>query len=112
MTKKNKVQLLHEEQILIFKFLCVLAWADFRIHPAERKFIEDLAEHFEVDLGIQQMIKGWLQHPPRPEEVDPYSIPQDVLEIILEQSSLLAKSDGNIDFEELEIIELLHSLCS
>lgn len=108
----TRPKLLREEQILIFKFLCVLAWADFKIHPAERKFIEELAQNFELPLDIHHMIKGWLQHPPRPEEVDPYSIPQELLEILLEQSSQLAKSDGSIVMEELEIIELLHSLCS
>ena len=104
-------ELLHEEKILIFKFLCVLAWADFVIHPAERKFIEDLAQRMNVGSQLEHRIKAWLQHPPRPEDVDPYSIPNDLIELVLEQASLLAKSDGVIDIRELEIIESLHSLC-
>ena len=103
-------QLLREEKTLIFKFLCVLAWADFVIHPAERHFIESLAQKFNLEPDLIHMVKGWLQHPPRPEEVDPYSISQELLEIVLEQASLMAKSDGVIDIRELELIELLHSL--
>jgi len=105
------IELLHEEKILIFKFLCVLAWADFFIHPAERKFIEELGRNLNVGSELEHRIKGWLQHPPRPEDVDPYSIPNDLIELVLEQASLLAKSDGIIDFGKLEIIESLHSLC-
>ena len=49
-------KLLHDEKILIFKFLCVLAWADFVIHPNERKLIEQLARDFQVETDIFQMI--------------------------------------------------------
>ena len=104
--------LLHDEKILIFKFLCVLAWSDFIIHPQERKIIEQLALDFEVGANIQHMIQGWLQHPPRPEEVDPYSIPTELIELVLEYATGVAKADGGIDIWELEMIELLHSLCA
>lgn len=104
--------LLHEEKLLIFKFLCVLAWSDFKIHPSERKFIEELTQTFEVGPKIAQMVQAWLQHPPRPEEVDPYSIPKEMIELVLEHASGVAKADGGIDIFELEIIELLHSLCA
>ena len=105
-------KLLHDEKVLIFKFLCVLAWADFIIHPNERKLIEQLALDFQVGPNINQMIQGWLQHPPRPEEVDPYTIPTELIELILEHACGVAKADGGIDIWELEMIELLHSLCA
>lgn len=108
----NVPKLLQDEKQLIFKFLCVLAWADFVIHPKERKFIENLAKTFEVEPKLELMIQGWLQHPPRPEEVDPYSIPTELIELVLEHASGVAKADGGIDIMELEIIELLHSLCA
>ena len=105
------IVLLQEEKVLIFKFLCVLAWADFLIHPAERKFIEDLSKRLQVGSELEHKIQGWLQHPPRPEDVDPYSIPNEMIELVLEQASMLAVSDGTLDHRELEIIEALHSLC-
>ena len=47
--------LLQEEKTLLLKFLCVLAWADFNVHPAERKFIEELSQKLEI--GDRDKIK-------------------------------------------------------
>ena len=103
-------KLIEEEKKTLFKFLCVLAWADFTIHPAERLFIENLCTELELSESLKIKVQAWLQHPPKPEEVDPYSIPQDLIEYVLEKSGSLASADGVIDIRELEMIELLHSL--
>ena len=103
--------LLQEEKILLLKFLCVLAWADFHVHPTERKFIETLCTKLNLDSNDKIKVQAWLQHPPRPEEVDPYSIPKELLEEVLDVAASLARADGVIDIRELEMIELLHTLC-
>ena len=61
-------QLFVEEKLLLMKFVCVFAWADFQIHPAERRFIEKLMDELELNIQSRNCVYGWLQHPPRPEE--------------------------------------------
>ena len=48
------------------KFVCVFAWADFHIHPSEKRFIEKLMDELELDKRSRNKVYGWLQHPPRP----------------------------------------------
>ena len=68
-------------------------------------------DELELDKRSRNRVYGWLQHPPRPEEVDPYQIPVELQEIILSLAGALVTSDGVLDAKELEIIELLHTLC-
>ena len=103
-------QLIEEEKKTLLKFLCVLAWADFNVHPAERLFIENLCRDLDISESLKIKVQAWLQHPPKPEEVDPYSIPQELIELVLDKSGSLACADGVIDIRELEMIELLHTL--
>ena len=57
----------------LMKFVCVFAWADLSVHPAERNFVGRLVARLGFDAEDQAQVRDWLRAPPPPESVDPVS---------------------------------------
>ena len=100
------------DQLRLLKFICSFAWADLKIRPEERSFVEHLVRKIGLDAQERAEVEAWLQAPPRPETIDPTSIPSNQRKLFLENIDAVIRSDGEISPEERENFELFKNLLS
>lgn len=102
--------LTREDRLRLMKFVCSFAWADLEVQSAERKFVARLARALELDAEERKLVNEWLQTPPRPEEVDPTTIPKAQREIFLDAVKAVVVADGQVSPEEAENLALFRAL--
>lgn len=98
------------DRLLLLKFMCAFAWADLEVHAKEKKFVHRLVKELKLDPSEKKQVDGWLARPPRPEEVDPQSVPKKHRKLFLETARALIVADGQVDEAEAENFELLEDL--
>lgn len=98
------------DRLLLLKFVCAFAWADLEVHAKERQFVQRLVKELKLDSDEERQVEGWLQRPPRPEEVDPQSVPKKHRRLFLDTARAMIAADGQIDEAEAENFELLEDL--
>ena len=103
-------QLNREERLQLMRFVCSFAWADLRIQPEERAFVQRIVRRLELDAAEQAAVERWLEVPPSPESVDPTLIPPAHRKLFLEAIEGVIRSDGEITAEERENFDLLSEL--
>ena len=69
------------ERLQLMKFVCSFAWADLRIQPEERAFVQRMVSRLELD---SDEVEGWLDVPPSPESIDPTMISPGHRKLFLE----------------------------
>ena len=94
----------------LMKFVCSFAWADLEVNARERAFVADLLRRLELDSLEGAEVEGWLAVPPRPESVDPTTIPVAHREIFLAAIRGIIEADGRIDSEEVESLTIFRQL--
>ena len=94
----------------LMKFVCSFAWADLEVNARERAFVADLLRRLELDSLERAEVEGWLAVPPRPESVDPTTIPVAHREIFLAAIRGIIEADGRIDSEEVESLTIFRQL--
>ncbi len=99
-----------EDRLRLMKFICSFAWADLEIQDDERVFIGKLVKELELDDAEKALVDGWLEVPPRAEEVDPAEIPKAHRQLFLDTVRAIIVSDGKIDRDEAESFALLEAL--
>jgi len=98
------------ERLRLMRFVCAFAWADLQIRKEERTFVKRLMDQLELDDSERKQVEAWLKLPPRPEEVDPASVPKAHRQLVLDAARGMIKADGEIAPEEKENLELLEQL--
>lgn len=99
-----------EDRLRLLRFVCSFAWADLDISQAERDYIWQLTERLHLDDAEKAQVERWLQMPPPAEDIDPFDIPVDQRQAVLEAAAALIRSDGQVAQAELESFVLLESL--
>lgn len=99
-----------EDRMLLLKFVCAFAWADLEIRDQERAFVKRLVEKLELDDDEKKQVEGWLTVSPSPEEVDPNKVPREHRQVFVDAARAMIYSDGEVDPEERENLELLKQL--
>ena len=99
-----------EDRLRLMKFVCSFAWADLEVQQEERSFVQRLIGQFDLDDHERKQIKGWLEVPPPPEEVDPAAVPAKHRKLFLETVRELVAADDHIDPEEHENLKLFEQL--
>lgn len=107
---EKKQQLDMETRARLARFVCVMAWADFKVQPEEREHILKLMQGLELDEETRVEIEGWLQTPPDPELVDPTQIPRSQRDRFLKEAELVIQADGRVYPEEIEMLSLFQSI--
>lgn len=102
--------LTHEDRMRLMKFVCSFAWADLEIRDEEREFVGKLVLSLELDEAERAQVERWLEVPPRAEELDPAEIPHSHKELFLRAARAMVASDGEIDPDEEENLQLLEAL--
>ncbi|MFW5924536.1 MAG: TerB family tellurite resistance protein [Myxococcota bacterium] len=99
-----------EDRLRLMKFVCSFAWADLEIQDAEREFVKKLVRSLELDEEETALVEQWLEVPPPAEELDPAQVPRGHREMFLRAARAMVASDGQIDENEAENLELLEAL--
>lgn len=99
-----------EDRLRLMRFLCSFAWADLEVKKTERALVRKMVKALHLDEDEQAKVKGWLEVPPRPEEVDPAQIPREHRKLFLDAAREMIAVDGEIDPEEKETFSLFEQL--
>lgn len=99
-----------EHRLHLMRFVCSFAWADLEIASSEKDFVRKLVRKLELDDDEARRVEGWLEIPPRPEEVDPTDVPSEHRQIFLNTILQVVGADGVVDEREVENLSLLEQL--
>ena len=95
-----------EDRLQLMKFVCSFAWADLRIGQEERDFVHRMVRRLHLSPEEAQLVEGWLQHPPPPDEVDPML----VLAIMSVESSFNPKAQSHAGAQGLmQVLTRVHA---
>ncbi len=103
-------QLSKEDRLRLMKFVCSFAWADLHIAESERRMVQKLVRRLKLTKDEREIVDGWLEIPPRAEELDPGQIPDAHRALFLTTAREMIEVDGDIAPEEVENFELLEQL--
>jgi uncharacterized tellurite resistance protein B-like protein len=103
-------KLSREDRLRLMRFVCSFAWADLEVRDSERVLVKKMVKELGLDKADIAQVDGWLELPPKPEEVDPASIPRDHKRLFVEAARAMISADGEIDPEERESLALLEQL--
>ena len=103
-------QLAPEQRRQLLRFVCSFAWADLRVGPEERRYVARLVERLELGPVERRDVRRWLRVPPKPESVDPTSVPLAHRQLFLEAVEGIVAADGRVTPEERESLALFSAL--
>jgi uncharacterized tellurite resistance protein B-like protein len=103
-------KLSRDDRQRLMRFVCSFAWADLEVKQSERNLVQKMAKKLALDDDERAMVKAWLKVPPRPEDVDPQSIPPAQRKMFLEAAREMISIDGEIDAEERESFSIFEQL--
>jgi uncharacterized tellurite resistance protein B-like protein len=98
------------QRLRLLQFVCSFAWADLEVHPEERAFVLRLLKRLGLGKAEEEKVRGWLELPPAPEDVDPMEIPVEHRKVFLAAIDGVIAADGSIAPEERESLRLLEQL--
>ncbi len=104
------VQLDREDRLRLMKFVCSFAWADLEVKDEERSFVHKMMKRLGLDAEETKLVEGWLEVPPRAEELDPSEIPRAHRQLFLDTARAMIVADGRVDQDEAENLVLLEQL--
>ena len=99
-----------EDRMRLMRFVCSFARADLEVKDAERKLIKRLVKKLDLDDKELAQVDGWLEVPPRAEELDPADIPRAHRKLFLETVRSVIIADGEVDQDEAENLVLFEML--
>ncbi len=103
-------ELRRKDCLRLLKFVCSFAWADFEIRPEERAFLARIVLRLGLDDDAQRQVKGWLEMPPSPEEIDPTTIPRQHRQVFIDAIEGVIAADHEIAPEERESLSVFRQL--
>ena len=98
------------ERLRLLRFICSFVWADLDVHAKERTYVMRMVKRLKLSDDEAEQVRGWLEVPPRGEEVDPNDIPARHRKVFLEAIRDTIEADGVVVPEEKEAFELLTEL--
>jgi hypothetical protein len=90
------------------RFAASFVWADLDVRDGERAFLRAIAA--EMGLTDPEDVERLLRHPPRPETVDPVSVPASLAALVREVALRAIAADGEVEDREMELWDLLDVL--
>lgn len=99
-----------EDRLRLMKFVCSFAWADLEVRPEEREFVSDLIERLQLTSDEARQVRGWLESPPRPDQVDPNDVPVQHRQVFVDTARAVIEQDGEVNEEEAFTLALFERL--
>lgn len=103
-------QLTKADRLQLMKFVCSFAWVDLEVRKEERAFAGELLQRLALEEDEKTLVEGWLEVPPKPEEVDPAQVPQEHKALFLSVIRNVIESDGDIAADEAEVYAVFADL--
>src|SRR5215212_8546160 len=103
-------QLNPKDRLRLMKFVCSFVWADLEVKDAERTFVAKRVKKLRLDEAEAAQVKGWLEVPPRAEEVDPTRIPKEHRQLFLDTIRDVITADGEVAPDEWDNLSLFEQL--
>ncbi|MBN2798290.1 MAG: TerB family tellurite resistance protein [Deltaproteobacteria bacterium] len=100
----------HEDRLRLLRFVCSFAWADLDVNTSERDYVHQLTERLHLTEDEKVLVEAWLVVPPPAEDIDPFDIPEEQRQAVLEAAAALIRADGQVAQAELENFMLLEAL--
>jgi hypothetical protein len=104
------LKLRRAERLQLLRFVCAAVWSDLQVSATEKSFILSLALRLGLPADEVEKVRGWLETPPLPEEVDPNLVPVEHRQIFLEAVQGAMEADHVVDAAEHETLKLLREL--
>ncbi len=99
-----------EDRLHLMRFVCSFAWADLEITEREREFIVKMVIRLGLDEEEQEQVAGWLEVPPRADDLDPADVPKEHRQLFLDAAKAMILSDGKVEDVEAENLVILDQL--
>lgn len=103
-------KLTRADRMRLMRFVCSFAWADLEVQDEERTFVRRMVRRLGLDAADRQQVEEWLQVPPRPEQVDPNTVPREHRLLFLDAVRGVIAADKKLDPEEQETLSLFEQL--
>ena len=100
----------HADRLRLMRFVCSFAWADLEVNDKERALVKRMVRALRLDAAEKKKVEGWLESPPRPEEIDPTSVPRAHRELFVDAAKAMIVADGMVTPEEVEELRLFVAL--
>lgn len=97
-------------RLRLLRVVAAAAWVDGEVDERERAFVEKLLEKLPIGDDERKVVRGYLDTPPHPAEIDPGKIPREHREHLMSLVSELMHADGKVGEEELEAFRELETL--
>ncbi len=98
------------DRLRLMRFVCSFAWADLEINAKERALVKRMVQALRLDAEEKKQVQGWLEKPPRPDEVDPTSVPHAHRQLFIDAIKAMIVADGVVTREEVEDLKLFVAL--
>ena len=105
LSKLNKT-----DRLRLMRFVCSFAWVDLEVNDKERALVKRMVQTLRLDAEEKKQVQGWLEKPPRPEEVDPTTVPRGHRQLFVDAIKAMIVADGVVTSEEVEDLKLFVSL--
>ncbi len=105
LSKLNKT-----DRMRLMRFVCSFAWADLEINAKERALVKRMVQALHLDAEEKKQVQGWLEKPPRPDEVDPTTVPHAHRQLFIDAIKAMIVADGVVTREEVEDLKLFVAL--
>ena len=99
-----------EDKLRVMRFICAFAWADLEIQSDERNIITQIMKALDLEEEHHGKVHLWLERPPRAEDVDPFTIPENLKGIIIDAAKAVILADGELQDSEMDLLELLQNI--
>jgi uncharacterized tellurite resistance protein B-like protein len=100
----------HTDRMQLMRFVCSFAWADLEVHEKERALVKRMVRALRLDAEEKKKVEGWLDSPPRPEEIDPTTVPHAHRKLFIDAMKAMIVADGTVTREEVEELRLFVAL--
>jgi len=97
-------------RLRLLRILAAAAWVDGEVEERERAFVEKILSKLPIAEDERKAVRGYLDSPPHPAEVDPTKLAPEHRELLVSLVEDLVKADGRIDPEEESALEDLKAL--
>jgi hypothetical protein len=98
------------ERMNLMRFVCSFAWTDLRVSQAERDLVMRICGRLDLTDEETRTVRGWLEVPPRAEDVDPNAVPHAHRELFLRMAEMVVAVDGEVVAAERESLQLFRAL--
>ena len=99
-----------EDRLRLLRFVCSFAWADLEVSEPEQRYVRELMNRLDLTPEERAEVEGWLVHPPPAEDIDPFEIPMEHRQAVLQAVAELIRADGVVSEGELDCFMILESL--